>query len=180
MQHAVEQSGRTGLKIFLSLAILFQLFCTVLAPNQNAYLRARFTNVIDPYVGLLGIGSTWSFFAPEPGPPPIYIEYELYDKQGTAIEKGSWPQRGESFLFQDRALRRGAAAQFMLLHPEYAAPMLIPYLCQANPGVESVRLWSVVYRLPSMSEVSEGKQKVGDELSADRKAITLDFCQGFK
>ena len=180
MQVAVETSGRTGLKVLLSLAILLQLFCTVLAPNQNAYLRARLSNWIDPYVNLFGIGSTWSFFAPEPGPPPIFIEYELFDKSGTSIEKGSWPEKSEKFLFHDRALRRGAAAQFMLMHPEYAPSMLIPYLCHAYPGTDSVRLWSVLYKVPGMKDVAEGKAKLGDEMTVDRKAITLDFCQGFK
>lgn len=148
----------------------------ILAPNQNAYLRSRFASWIDPYVGLLGLGATWSFFAPEPGPPPIFIEYERYGKEGTLLEKNSWPERGKDFFLHDRALRRGAAAQFMLGHPEFAGPMLINYLCHLYPETRSIRFWSVVYHVPTLKNVAEGKQKIGDETEPERKAITLDFC----
>jgi hypothetical protein len=160
----------------LSLAIVFQLFCVCFAPNRNAYLRARFSGVTDPYTSVAGLASTWSFFAPEPGPPPIYIEYELFDHTGNLLRKSTYPDPQEKLFFSDRVLRRGASTQFLLSHPNYVLAMLVPYFCNLDSNVGSVRLNSVVYGIPSIQEVADGTRSIGDEADLHRKSLGFDFC----
>lgn len=163
-------------KAGLSLAILFQLFCVCLAPNRNAYLRARFSSFTDPYTNVMGLASTWSFFAPEPGPPPLYINYEFFDKKGASLRTGSWPDPKEKFFFSDRAFRRGAATQFILSRPDDAVNMLIPYFCHRDSQIGSVRLWTSVYGIPSIEDVADGKRTIGDEVNLEHKSLGYDFC----
>jgi hypothetical protein len=88
MSEAVQNTHRRALvymKFGLSVAIVFQLFCVCFAPNRNAYLRNRFSSFTDPYTNFMGLASTWSFFAPDPGPPPLYIEYEIFGKNGVSL-----------------------------------------------------------------------------------------------
>jgi hypothetical protein len=179
MSEAVQVTkshAHTYMKLGLSVAIVFQLFCVCFAPNRNAYLRNRFSSFTDPYTNFMGLASTWSFFAPDPGPPPLYIEYEIFDKKGGSLRSGTWPSPDEKFFFTDRALRRGAAAQFMLSHPDYAMNMLIPYFCQNDSEIGSVRLWTTIYSTPSLQEVAEGKRTIGDDVNLEKKSLGYDFC----
>jgi hypothetical protein len=175
-QVQAESQKQGWIKAGLSLAILFQLFCVCLAPNRNAYLRSRFSSFTDPYTNVMGLASTWSFFAPEPGPPPLYINYEMFDKNGVSLRTGSWPDPKDKFFFSDRALRRGAATQFILSRPDDAVNMLIPYFCHRDPTIGSVRLWTSIYGIPPMEDVADGKRAIGDDVNLQHKALGYDFC----
>lgn len=179
MSEAVQNTKRraqTSIKLGLSAAIVFQLFCVCLAPNRNAYLRNRFSSFTDPYTNFMGLASTWSFFAPDPGPPPLYVEYEVFDKNGVSLRTGTWPSPDDHFFFSDRTLRRGAAAQFMLSHPDYAMNMLVPYFCRNDSTIGSVRVWATIYSTPSIQEVAEGKRMIGDTVNIEKKSLGYDFC----
>ena len=160
----------------LSLFVVFQLLCAIVAPNRGSYPLNPLTHIVDIYSGLTGFWATWGFFAPDPGPEAT-IEYDVLDDQGVSIEKGSWPEMQTGFFKSDRNLRRTAATQMMtFLHPDLAGNMLIPYLCNRDSRAHSVRLTSAIYSFPKPNEILEGKRSFNDDVDTKRKVLTYDFC----
>lgn len=162
----------------LSAFLLFHLAVIIIVPNKQTYISGRFASVFMPYANLFEFSSGWSFFAPEPGPPPIYLEWALLDKNGEEIGQGRWPEVKDPYFFRDRQNRRIAATRFMASDDTHAEKMMVPVLCASDPRVHSVRLWKLVVGLPTLTDVADGKRTIGDEQDLDRRAVSLDFCGG--
>lgn len=172
------QWGLRGLKAALSIFIVYHLFAVLLVPNGQSFLGSKSAKWVEPYVNLFEFTNNWSFFAPEPGPPPIYIEYELIDREGHSSEFGRWPSLHNPYALRERQNRKIAAAEFMMSSEVRAEKMMIPYLCKEHNNVGSVRLWRVVYSIPQFRDVAEGKREIGDEIQMERKLVSHSFCNG--
>lgn len=165
-----------GLKIALSLFLAFHLFCILIAPNSQNYLGARVSKIVAPYVTFFELGSQWGFFAPDPGPPPLFVEYELLGQDGQALLKGSWPEKSDPFILRERQNRRISVTRFAMNGPDRIEKSLAPYFCRLHPEARSVHLWRVVQHMANLHDVAEGKRKIDDGLNTERKWITQYLC----
>jgi hypothetical protein len=171
-----EKKLRLWIRMALSAVIAFHLFAIVLSPNKNTWLGYQCAKIVEPYVNALELASSWSFFAPDPGPPPIFVEWQLENKKGEMIEKGRWPDSPDPYFLRERQNRRIATARFMAMSDERTEQVLLPYLCRTRPQAFSVKLWRTVYTLPSLTDVVKGKRKIGDDVGMDRRWVSQSFC----
>jgi len=167
-------------RLFLSLFIVFHFSVVVLLPNSQTYLGLRSAWFFEPYAQVFLLMTKWSFFAPEPGPPPVFVEWELLDRKGATLEMGRWPSSPDPFFLRERQNRRIAAAQSMVDSDGRAERMIVPYLCEKNPLTFSVKLWGLMYAIPSLSEIATGTRRIGDEVGMNRHWIAHSFCGDFK
>lgn len=167
-----------GLRLALSAWIVYHLTAVVLVPNSRNHIGQLVTPIMGPYVDFFEFTNAWSFFAPEPGPPPVYIEYELVDARGESIRRGKWPDMPNPFFLRERQNRRIAAAEFMMSSEVRAEKMMHGYLCRNFAEASSVRIWRVVHTIPTWQEVAEGKRRIGDEVRLERQLVTHSFCEG--
>ena len=162
--------------------IFFHLFSIVVAPNGTGQLGVRTSFVTEPYLKVFEFMTSWSFFAPDPGPPPMYLEWELLDSQGNSLELTRWPTDPSPFFFRERQNRRLASVRFMLAEDARAEKMMIPYLCHTHPEANVVRLWRIVFpptvQSPTMpSDTPSSSLLATKNGKFDRHWIAHGFCE---
>jgi hypothetical protein len=160
----------------LSVFLVFHLTCVLLAPNSDNYAGMALTPLIQPYLTFFEMTNTWNFFSPNPE-PPIYVEYELLDDQGSAYQSGRWPEEKDPYFLRERQTRRITAADFMVNSEISAEKMMVHYLCSQRPGPRALRLWRVMETLPRPQEITSGKRKLGDGVGKERKFVSHTFCE---
>lgn len=169
--------GVTSGRILLSLLLIFHLLCVLVAPNKDTYLGHRVAKGVEPYVNFLGLSSPWNFFAPDPGPPPLFLEWEVLDRLGKPVSHGRWPELPDPFFLRERQNRRIAFARFLVMSSAHAEQVMRPYLCKSVENADSVRLWRVVYTIPNLYDVADGKRRIGDDTGATRTWVSHSFCE---
>jgi hypothetical protein len=163
-------------RILLSVLILFHCVVLVWAPYRAAHSQTTATVALDAYARPLSMVVAWSFFAPEPGPPPIYVEWELLDSADSTLKRGRWPESADGYFFRERQNKRTQIGRFLSQADTHAEGLLLPYLCKTHLGTHSVKLWRVQESLPRMEEVRSGQRKAGDGLGVDRRYVSHSFC----
>ena len=163
-------------RIALTGCIGFHLFSVILAPNSQSYLGTTVAGVVEPYINFLELTNSWSFFAPDPGPPPVFLQFEVFDKSGASLGRGRWPDFPDTFFLRERQNRRVAAAEFMMVSGLRSERMMVPYLCGKTPGAHSVSLHKSHIPIPTIWDVRDGKAKLGDEDTLERTLISHNFC----
>src|SRR4051812_7972992 len=93
-------------RIPLSLYVIFHIFCVAIAPNTEGFLRERVGRWVDPYLDRLAFSVPWRFFAPEPGPAPVFIEWETVGAGGDTLARGTFPEIKDPFFLRERQNRR--------------------------------------------------------------------------
>lgn len=176
------KNSKKWVKWGLSAFIVFHSYVILIAPNNQSYLGMKSFPVLDPYMGIFEFATTWCFFAPEPGPPPIFIEYELIDSTGNSLGISRFPDDPDPypFWFRERQNRRINLARFMGASDDRAVKMMVPYLCKKDSRVNSIKLWRILYPEPSMPEVLSGQRKIGDGVGMDRHWVSENFCKEFQ
>jgi len=139
-------------------------------------MAGRVRSAVEPYANFLGINSTWNFFAPEPGPPPVFVEYEAVDSTGGQMSRGFWPLPQSPYFWRERQNRRIALARYMLGEPVRAERLMGVYLCRRNPGAHAVRMWRTMYDVASLPEVAEGRASVVSTSVTKRDWIAEQRC----
>lgn len=167
---------RTFLKAILSMGIAFHLFCIVLVPNSQNYLGFLAAPVVEPYIRMLALASTWGFFAPDPGPPPVYIEYEALGADGSTLRSSRWPDDSKKPFARERRIWRVSMARTLANLPAGSEQILGPYLCSENPDAAMVRMWRVSFGMPTLLDVRDGRRAIGDEVDVDRRSVGLSYC----
>ncbi|MBI3543207.1 MAG: hypothetical protein HY075_08045 [Deltaproteobacteria bacterium] len=162
--------------ILISVFLAYHLFCVILAPNSMSYLGGRFHWVVAPYVSFFNLASQWGFFAPDPGPPPVFIEFETVGADGETLATGTWPEKGDPFFLRERQNRRIGVARFLMAANERIEKTLGPYYCKAYPAAQSVKLWRVVKGMAALTDVAEGKRTIGDGQGGTRNFVTQFLC----
>lgn len=175
---ATASGKRTALQIALSAFICFHLFALILAPNSQTYLAGRASFLVYPYVTFLEFASQWGFFAPDPGPPPVFIEYEFVGDGGGTIGSGTWPEKKDPYWLRERQNRRIAVARFLIANNDRIEKTMGQYLCRENPAARSVRLWKSIYGIPRLDDVARGKRAIGDGVEVKRSFVTQYLCGG--
>ena len=168
-------------RCLLSLVIVFHFCAIMIAPNFDSFLGSRSAFITQPYLNFFGLMASWGFFAPDPGPPPIQIEYAALDRVGHTLETGTWPPPGESLYFREQQNRRITAARVMFMSDTRTEKMMVPYICNKVAGTWSVQLWKTVRYQPSFSEITHapkaGKQDESTPArQMERQWVADTFC----
>jgi len=161
----------------LSIVVLFQLLVVLVGPNQNTYLGQVTAPMLVPVLNALELGSSWNFFAPDPGPPPLQLEWELLGPGNRIVGTGVFPDQIDPFVIRERQNRRIALARFLFYSDERYLKIWGDYLCRTSPPeIEGVRLWKTLYTIPNLFEVQSGKRAVGDDVGMTRTSVGTHFC----
>ncbi|MFL5812729.1 MAG: hypothetical protein ACJ763_04070 [Bdellovibrionia bacterium] len=165
------------IKAALSVFVVFQLTVVLLAPNGDHYVGATLEPFVEPYANFFELTNKWSFFAPEPGPPPVFVEYEILGANGESIHKARFPEEKSPYFLRDRQNRRIASVEFMMPGEDRVEKVMVPYLCGKNPEAQAIKLWRVAYTVPSMEDVASGKRQFGDEVNLERRVVSHTYCE---
>ena len=160
----------------LSALVAFHLFCVLLVPAGNNYIGWLVAPYVEPYVRMLAIGSTWGFFSPDPGPPPLVIEFEAIAETGGQLRIGRWPDGQDQLFFRERKTWRVTLSRWLSMTPSAGEQMLGPFLCRENPGAFQIRMWALEFGTPSLLDVRDGKRQVGDEVEQQRRYLGMTYC----
>ena len=159
----------------ISAALLFHLLGVLVAPNPSSYLAQSVSFLYRPYLSFFGLGSTWSFFAPEPFYLPVYIDYVVNrpDKQPVS---GRFPDEQNPYLFRDRYNRRIALTRVILLSDDNIRNMFVNHLCHEYPDMENANLWRVMATEPSLDMVQKGERKITDAAETKIEVLGTYYC----
>lgn len=164
------------LKRLASAWLCFHLFAVLIVPASVHYVASRTRGLVEPYVNLLGINTTWNFFAPEPGPPPVFVEFEAIDSAGNQITRGYWPNPESPYFWRERQNRRVALARYMLGETARAERLMGVFLCRRNPGAHAIRMWRTMYDVASLPSVAEGRATIKSDTIQKRDWIAEQSC----
>ncbi len=168
---------KNAFKIILSVFIIYHLFAVVISPHFVNDFEWKPPFFLSSYLNFFGLLTQWSFFAPNPGPPPIYLEWELVDRHGGILEAARWPEFPDPFFLRERQNRRIVAVRNMVEFDLRASKMMLPYLCKKKEDVNRVRLWSLIYSIPSRLEIVRGTAVIGDRSQYQRHWVSDSFCK---
>jgi hypothetical protein len=161
--------------ILLSVWIAFHGIAIMLAPGPMTYLYQSARPLFLPYWQIFGLGSTWSFYAPDPA-PPIFYEWEWEDAAGKR-HTGSYPQFPSPYWNGDRQALRITAMGYIFTNQGMAERTFIPYVCRTQPEARGVSLWRVAYPVPSTVDFVKGERKFGlNSQEAVREWISHSLC----
>ncbi len=168
------------LRLGLSAILILHLLCLIVAPQRDSSIGRLLGTFIDPYTQFLELEVSWSFFAPEPGPPPLYIEWETLSDSGEVLAQGRLPESQDPYWIRERQNRRILLARFMAQTDQRTEGVMLPFLCRTHRDARSVRLWRVQYTIPGMREVASGDRRIGDDRNSERRLASHSFCPELK
>jgi hypothetical protein len=166
--------GTWGRRI-VSVLLLFHLFGVVNAPNPSSYLSQAIAPVYKPYLAFFGLGSTWSFFAPEPFYLPVFIDYVINRKNKMPVS-GRFPDEVSPYVMRDRYNRRLALARIIMMSDESIRNMFVGWLCRQYPDMENANLWKVMATEPSLEQVQKGLKKITDPAELKIEVLGTFYC----
>lgn len=159
----------------VSFFLLFHLLGVLTAPNKISFLSQAIAPVYTPYLTLLGLASTWSFFAPEPFYAPVHLDYAIEQKDGMPVT-GRFPDAENPFFFRDRFNRRIALTRQIAASEGTIKGMFVHYLCGQYPGMISVKLWGVMGTMSSLQQVKGGERKITDPGEIKTEVLGTHYC----
>jgi len=169
---------RIGWKAGLNSLLVFHLMGIALAPLGLNYIGHQLGPWLEPYLRSLQLASSWGFFAPDPGPPPIYIEYEVRNLSGHWVETFQWPARRDPYFLRERQIWRIAASRHLMNQANGMTQMFGPHICAKHPSATQVRFYSVSEDVPALLDVQGGKRYPGDQKWVERRYLTTLTCGG--
>lgn len=159
----------------ISVLLVFHLLGVVTSPNRVSFLTATLAPVYYPYMSLLGLYSTWSFFAPEPFYAPVHIDYKL-ERRGAMPLEGRFPPAQNPYLFRDRFNRRISLTRQVLGSEGNIKGMFMSWLCHEHPDLDSAQLWGVMATIPSLEQVKLGDRKITDPAELRTEVLGTHYC----
>lgn len=164
-------------RAFLSVVVLFQLAVVLIGPNKETYHGLLLKPVLEPVFNALEFGSNWSFFAPDPGPAPMRLEWEVLDERGGVLRTGNFPEEGYPFWINERQTRRVALARFFYFSDERHLNVWANYLCRSNPDASGIRLWKAMGTIPNLFDVRSGDKTIASGATyGERTSVGNVFC----
>lgn len=162
-------------RLLVSFFLLFHLFGVVTTPNRMSFLTQTLAPVYYPYLSLLGLYSTWSFFAPEPFYAPVHIDYKIERHGGMPVE-GRFPPAENPYAFRDRFNRRISLTRQVIGTEGNIRGMFMNWLCHEYPGLDSAQLWAVMATIPSLEQVKLGDRKITDPAELRTEVLGTQYC----
>jgi len=159
----------------VSAFLLFHLLGVLTAPNKISFLSHSLSPVYQPYLDLLGISSTWSFFAPEPFYAPVHIDYAI-ERRGAMPVSGRFPEAENPYFFRDRFNRRISLTRYLIHSDGNLKGMFVHYLCAQYPNLDSVKISSVMATVNSLEQVKLGDRKITDPAELKTEVLGTHYC----
>ncbi len=163
-------------RAILSVALLFQLAVVLIGPNKETYHGFLLAPILEPAFNALEFGPNWSFFAPDPGPAPIRLEWEIVDAKNSIVRTGYFPEDGYPYFFNERQTRRVALARFFYFADDRHLSVWASWVCRSNPDANSVRLWKAEGSIPNLFKVQAGEEEIAAPTFNERKSVGNVFC----
>lgn len=166
-------------RIFVGIAsvwLIFHLAAVFLMPYSDSYFTQRLQGVVEPYLGRLGLQSTWRFFAPEPMTGIQQIETQLLDAGGEVIRDFPWGVPENGWKFWDRVSRWNSVGFQMAAFPNRAEVLLKGWACHQPERPYSYRIWLRTAAIPALADVAQGKRRIGDGVGSERRLLIHGFC----
>jgi hypothetical protein len=164
-------------RAFLSVALLFQLAIVLIGPNKETYHGFLLQPVLEPVFNIFEFGSNWSFFAPDPGPSPIRLEWEILDARGGVLRSDFFPKEGYPYWINERQTRRVSLARFFYFSDERHLSVWGDWICRSNPDAKGVRLWKAIGTLPNLFDVRTGEKTIASGADyGERASVGNVFC----
>ncbi len=160
---------------FATLFLCFHLLGVLTAPNKASFLTGALSPVYGPYLNLLGLASTWSFFAPEPFYAPVHIDYKIERKNGMPVS-GRFPEAESPYFFRDRYNRRISLTRFLLSSEGNLKGMFVSHLCREYPDLDSVQMWGVMATVNSLQAVQKEGRKITDPAELQTTVLGTHYC----
>lgn len=150
---------RTGLKILISLFLVYHLAAVIILPNGSSMVGRKFARYFLPYANSLLFNRTWQFFSPGPA-PAYYVEYRTITNAaaGEDEERAPFiypPLRQDRF--DDLYFRSLGGLRLLSINPDVFERQFIPYLCRLHPEARALDLRSVTLQLPSVEQGDRGE-----------------------
>lgn len=159
----------------ISFFLLFHLLGVLTAPNKMSFLSHSLAPVYQPYLNVLGLASTWSFFAPEPFYAPLHIDYTIERSNGMPLS-GRFPEAENPHFFRDRYNRRISATRYLVASEGNLKGMFVNYLCRTYPGITSIKLWGVMALVSSLEQVKIGERRITDPGELKTEVLGTHYC----
>lgn len=167
-------------RAILSVALLFQLLVVTIGPNKETYPGYLLSPILEPAFNALEFGANWSFFAPDPGPVPLRLEWEIMDEKDRVIRTGYFPEGGYPYFINERQTRRVALARFFHFSDDRHLNVWSSWVCRSNPDANSVRLWKAEGKIPNLFKVQSGEESIEEPTFGERKSVGNVFCHELK
>lgn len=166
------------LKRFLNLFLVYHLTAILVAPNLDHYLAQKLKPFFMPYWNLMEFGSQWNFFAPEPGPAPIFLRYEVYGKNGELITEDQMPKFPDDYFFRDRQIRRLNIVRYLMRDDQKVYSLFVPWLCRTFPDAEYIKLKKRMMKLPTVIEIQNKERTFADDRDTQEWKLSDVSCDG--
>jgi hypothetical protein len=163
-------------RAFLSLVLVFQLAVVIIGPNKDTYHGYLLAPIFEPIYSGLELGSNWSFFAPDPGPAPVRLEWEVLGAKGEILRTGFFPDEGYPYWINERQTRRVALARFFYFADDRHLNVWSSWLCRSNRDASGVRLWKAESTIPNLFKVQKGEETITETIFGQRKSVGTVFC----
>ncbi len=162
----------------LNAFLVFHVLGILLAPLGLNYIGHRMGPWMEPYLRTLQLASSWGFFAPDPGPPPMYLEFELEGEDGRWNEVHRWPHSAENYFLRERFIWNLAVSRHLINQGANVGEVFGPYVCKSFPKSEVIRFFAVSEDVPALVDIQSGKRKLGDLKVLDRRYLATVRCGG--
>jgi hypothetical protein len=162
----------------ISVFIIYHLMAALIAANPEHYLAQKAKPWVIHYIMAFEFGSQWNFFAPEPGPAPIFIQYELMDAQGQSLLASQIPNYPDDFFLRDRQIRRLNVARYLMREENKIYSIFVPWLCKSYPDAEVVKIKRIQWTIPSPMDIQNGSRFFGDDIGASIAPLQDVYCEG--
>ena len=162
--------------VAVSAWLVFHLGAVFVMPYSESYFSQWFQPVIEPYLGALGLQSTWRFFAPEPMTGVQQLEIQVIDAEGAVTDELLWGMPKDRWKFLDRTSRWNSVGFQMASFPDRAEVLLKGMICNRPEKPRSYRVFVKFTPLPLLADVASGRRAVGDGVGAEKKLLVHGFC----
>ncbi len=178
-KHQSNTKARLGLKLILSVWIIYHVFCIVVLPDGSSFLGRYFEPVMLPYANTLGINTTWNFYSPDPA-NTMYFSYSVHfeNDQGEELKPSIQeylPPEKDQIVTDSSKRRLLYAMRFLALDPHRLQVLMAPWICREYEGATRIYISHVVERIPSLDEVMSRENESVADLRVKEKSPGMQY-----
>ncbi len=135
-------SAKRIAKIFLSIFIVWQIFCAFVLPNPESLLYQRLYSSVVWYGNLFGLNTVWQFFSPDPR--IRLFEYDVFSRDRFGLlhltARGRFPKKMRQEPNRDVYNRKLMSGMYLVMWQK--APHTIGrYLCMKYPTADIIAVY---------------------------------------
>lgn len=156
-----------GVRVALSLFVVFHLLVVFLMPNGSSYPARAMEKVLQPYAAVLGLKTSWNFFSPDPA-HTMYLKMTLYwqDDDGDFTrepEEVYFPEARGGRVMDVVKRRELYAMRYLMLDPRRFEALLGPWICRQHAGLSHVQIEHIQEPIPDLERAALfSREKLAD------------------